>query len=359
VIAFFLGLWLMANLAGWSREVASREHDPLPWQAALAEIGSRFTWMNLPSNPFGEHTWYFNPFAGQLIFFTGFAFRMGWLPAPKVRRWIIWLAVAYVLAVVPFAWFKIHQGIFLPADWAPAMCIKETRTAIEPLWWKSWIGGLRYLHFLALAYVACIAVGPMGVRLSQGLDPRGPAPRWGLWLAGAVALVTVPYSYIDEIKALSPGLDRWFFETIPIVHGDRVGLVQILHLVAVIVLVWAAIGLRAREWLARDLVLMAVPVIRKIGTQSLAVFMASIPLARFNGWVMDMIGRDPWSRAAVNLAGLAALITVAYAVAWFKRQPWRAQPPAAAAAAAAQPGTADGARGADGRGRPPLAAMRA
>ncbi len=142
------------------------------------------------------------------------------------------------------------------------------------------------------------------------------------------------------------------FENIPLVDGRRIGLIQIGHLVALVVVVWAAIGGRAREWLSRDLVRMAVPVIRKVGTQSLAVFMVSIPLARFNGWVLDMIGRDVWTRAAVNLAGFAVLIAVAYVVSWFKSQPWRAQPPDRAAAKE-QPGAADG------RGQPRQAAMRA
>jgi len=95
-----------------------------------------------------------------------------------------------------------------------------------------------------------------------------------------------------------------------------------------------------------------VPVIRRVGTQSLAVFMASIVLARFNGWVLDMIGRDVWTRAAVNLLGFAVLIAVAYIVSWFKSVPWRAQP--AAKIQVEQPSS-----GADGRGRSRIAAMRA
>ncbi len=98
---------------------------------------------------------------------------------------------------------------------------------------------------------------------------------------------------------------------------------------------------------------MAVPIIRKVGTQSLAVFMVSIVLARFNGWVLDMIGRDVWSRAAINLAGFGVLIATAYTVAWFKSQPWRTRPAAPTTQAEAK------ASGADGRGNSRLAAMRA
>ena len=79
--------------------------------------------------------------------------------------------------------------------------------------------------------------------------------------------------------------------------------------------------------------------------------MVSIPLARFNGWVLDMIGRDAWTWAIVNLSGFAALFAVAYIVSWFKKQPWRAQP--AAKIQLEQQG------GADGRGQARIAAMRA
>jgi hypothetical protein len=127
----------------------------------------------------------------------------------------------------------------------------------------------------------------------------------------------------------------------------------LLHLLALTVLAWAAVGPRAREFLSRDLVKMAVPVIRKVGTQSLAVFMASIVLARFNGWVLDMIGRDVWTWAAVNLSGFAVLIAIAYIVSWFKSLPWRAQPAASMKVEQKQQG------GADGRGQSRIAAMRA
>jgi hypothetical protein len=351
VFAAALAVWLAANFAGYA-ESFDPETDPAFWQSALLGIGGAFAWMNLPANPFGDNSWFFNPFAWQLVFFTGFAFGMGWLPAPPVRRWLVILAAAYLVLVVPFAWFKIHDGIYLPRDWALAGWINDARSATEPAWWKPWIGGLRYLHFLALAYLGWVAVGPRGVRLSKGFRPRGRAPWPVLAGAGAVLLVSAPYTYIDEIKALSPALDAWFLANIPIVHGDRVGLVQLVHLAAAIILIWAALGTRARAWLCRDLVRMTVPVIRKVGTQSLAVFMVSIPLARFNGWVLDMIGRDAWTWAAVNLAGFVVLVAVAYIVSWFKGQPWRARAPAKAAAEAPT-------GAADGRGRPRLVAMRA
>ena len=353
VFAFVGLLWLGANLAGYAfhYDVDDSGVDASGLEAAAIGIGRSLSFLNLPANPFGENTWFFNPFAWQLIFFTGFAFGMRWLPSPPVRRWLVALALAYVLLVVPFAWFKIHDGLYMPREWALQRWISDTRAEIEPMWWKTWIGGLRYLHYLALAYLAWVAVGPGGKRLSEGLTPPRPARGWVLALAAVVALLTIPYAYVDEIKALAPALDRWFYENIPLVSGERIGLLAILHLAALVVLAWAALGARGRHWLAHDFVLRGVPVIRKVGTQSLAVFMVSIFLARVNGWLLDVIGRGAWKVAVVNLTGFAILIAVAYLVSWFKSQPWRARRPAAAAD--------EKTSGADGRGQPRIAAMRA
>ena len=85
-------------------------------------------------------------------------------------------------------------------------------------------------------------------------------------------------------------------------------------------------GAAWREWLVKDAFLAAVPLIRKVGTQSLAVFMVSIVLSRFNGWWLDIVGRDVWMRAMVNLTGFGVLIATAYFVGWFKSQPWRRDP---------------------------------
>jgi len=342
VVAFVLAVWGAVNLAGYARN-ADEVSDPTALQAWLISLGERLTWMNLPGYPWGDNTWFFNPFGWQLVFFTGFSFGMGWLPAPPVRRWLIWAAAIYVVVVIPFAWFKIFRGLYLPEDltvlgWAVQPWIAEMRDWIEPVRWKTWIGATRYLHFLALAYLAWVAVGPGGVRLSEGIRPLGRAPLWLLIAAGLVAVATAPYTYIEEIAALAPALDAWLIATIPLVPGERIGLLHLAHLGAVILLVWSALGPGGRRWLAVDAFTRAVPVIRKVGTQSLAVFVVSIPLARFDGWMMDLLAqehvwgdRDVWVRAVVNLGGFAVLIGVAYLVSWFKKEPWRDKPKAVGA----------------------------
>jgi hypothetical protein len=103
--------------------------------------------------------WFFDPFAWQLVFFTGFALMSGWLPAPPVRRWLIWLAVAVVVISVPFAWYKTINALPFVQEWR-----RDWLVLID----KSGFGILRYVHFLALAYLAWVAVGPGGRRLQGG-----------------------------------------------------------------------------------------------------------------------------------------------------------------------------------------------
>ena len=191
--------------------------------------------LNLPAELWFERPsvrpWFFNPFTWQLVFFTGFALMAGWLPAPPVRPWLIGLALAVVLLSVPFAWHKIIGASEFVRDW---------RREWSFLFSKTDFGILRYVHFLALAYLAWVAAGPGGARLRRD------------GIAGAV-----------------------------------------------------------------------VAVVSQVGQQSLAVFAASMVLARGLGAVLNLAGGGPLAALAVNLAGFAALIAVARIAAFFKARPWK------------------------------------
>ncbi len=148
----------------------------IPVMAALARVDVRLavlvsvaSWvaatagLNLPAELWfaggSARGWFFNPFAWQLVFFTGFALMAGWLPAPPVNRWLVGLALAVVVLSVPFAWHKIIGLSEALRDW---------RRDWSVLFDKTDFGPLRYLHFLALAYLAWVAVGPRGARLRRG-----------------------------------------------------------------------------------------------------------------------------------------------------------------------------------------------
>ncbi len=351
VLASMFLLWLASNLAGYAFRI-DRMAEPVMlngFQQVLYGVGQTFSFLNLPSNPWGEGRWFFNPFAWQLIFFSGYVLGMKWVKAPPRSSRLFWICVAYVVLVIPFAWFKIHRGLYLPDDWLIQNAIADTREAIRPLWLKPDQGALRYLHFMATAYIAWYLVGPRGIRLSDGFDAPGAARTGTLILAAVVVVLTIPYTYIDMVRVGLPPVDRFFgwllgpgaisvLGTDLFVPVDRIGVFQLLNLIGSVVLIWAAIGSKWRHWMTHDLVGHVVPVVRKVGTQSLACFMLSIPLSRFNGFLLDIVGREPITWWAVNLWGIAVLIGCAYFVGWLKGQPWRGQPtPPAAKPAPASP----------------------
>lgn len=127
-------------------------------------LGANFGLLSLPAEPWSEREWFFNPFGWQLVFFTGFAFMRGWIPAPPVRAWLVYAAIAFVVLTIPVAWYRVYTEVALFQEW---------REALRPLIWKTDFGILRYTHFLALAYLAYTAAGEGGRRLiSSGVWGR-------------------------------------------------------------------------------------------------------------------------------------------------------------------------------------------
>lgn len=201
-------------------------------------LATNMGYASLPAEPWSDRVWFFNPFGWQLVFFTGFALMSGWFPAPPVDRRLFWVAIALIMVTVPFAYYRVYNEYSYFLDWRK-----------EWSWWinKTDFGILRYIHFLATAYVAWVLVGAKGHRL---LPPTGSG-----WVTT----------------------------------------------------VWQVV----------------LSVIMKVGQQSLAVFVASMFMARLLGFVLDQMGRTHFSMLVVNAVGFALVILVAYVAGWFKSQPWR------------------------------------
>jgi hypothetical protein len=125
-------------------------------------LAATFSGLNLPAEYWFSNNstrqWFFNPFAWQLVFFTGFAFMSGWLPAPPRNRGLAIAAVGFLLISLPFAWYVIIGQ----SDY-----IKAWRTDWRILIDKTDFGFLRYVHFLALAYLAWLAAGLAGENLTR------------------------------------------------------------------------------------------------------------------------------------------------------------------------------------------------
>lgn len=140
---------------------AASLHRLLPLALSLALYALAWTeGLNLTGNPWTGYGWFFNPFAWQLIFFTGFGIGMGWLKPPAFgeRHWMM-LAAAIVLVSVPLTFWGVHQSF-------PA--VEKLYMTILPENEKTDLHWLRYVHFLALAYLVLSLVEPHRARLGQG-----------------------------------------------------------------------------------------------------------------------------------------------------------------------------------------------
>ncbi len=140
--------------------------------------------VHFPATPDGAVKWHFNPAAWQFIFFTGFAFSIGWLKRPAFGQgWLFWLCIAYLVLA------------FFASSWVPMYWESYWRTGV---WWtgekdvwksslwdfKEWLlfkkvgGGVtemqvwRYIHILAFSYVLLTLVDPVKHMLrSNWLSP--------------------------------------------------------------------------------------------------------------------------------------------------------------------------------------------
>ncbi len=132
----------------------------------LAFWGAEASAINFPAEPWSNREWFFNPFGWQLLFFTGFAFMRGWIPAPPVKWWLIALALIIVIANIPLSNIGVRavnrEWFGLAFEGNPVI---DARVALKPFISKSDFGILRYVHFLALAYLGWVAAGAGGHRL--------------------------------------------------------------------------------------------------------------------------------------------------------------------------------------------------
>lgn len=147
---------LMMALAQWSLKAVAAVSVAL-WLAANLHF------LDLPAEPWSDRGWFFDPFAWQLVFFTGFAFAMRWLPAPPRDRRLMTAAIVVLALVAPFS---CQDGFACYAGWGHVQWLADVGDAIPfGLRSKTYEGVLRYGHFLALAYVAFCLVGENGRNL--------------------------------------------------------------------------------------------------------------------------------------------------------------------------------------------------
>lgn len=121
------------------------------WLLATARL------LELPAEPWSQRGWFFNPFSWQLVFFTGFAFARRWLPLPRYDRRLMAIAIGVLVVGLLMGWHPLASRIEYP---------QAMLNLVAQLTDKTHAGLLRYVHFLALAYVAFVLAGEGGQRLN-------------------------------------------------------------------------------------------------------------------------------------------------------------------------------------------------
>lgn len=125
-------------------------HRLLPLGLAILLWGFvQVTAFNLTSGEGSRQLWYFNPFAWQLLFFTGFSFSMRWLPAPRFGYGpLFMLCLAFVILSIPVNFWAFETVFPAQASLRKWLLGDESYAGITDE------NILRYLHILALAYLA-------------------------------------------------------------------------------------------------------------------------------------------------------------------------------------------------------------
>jgi hypothetical protein len=191
----------------------------------------QITHFNLPGGVTQDWVWFFNPFAWQLLFYTGFAFGMGFLPKPPLANaWLFRLALIVLALCVPVTfWGFIDNVGVLHAihDWLVPDAGMSTME----------LHALRYTHFLVLAYAAlCIVWRFPG--LVQG------------WLAAPVIIVGqqslatfLASLSLALITGMALDLTGRSYVTLAIANG--------FGLVAIGVVAWVVRWFKAKPWASR------------------------------------------------------------------------------------------------------------
>ena len=127
-----------------------RLHPAAPIAASIALwLFVQLTGFALPSVHADDASWGFNPFAWQLIFFTGYSLSIGWLPRPRLARPLVWIATVYVAVAAAVMIPAIHESYM----WAGDLRVWVLLHAHKPN-----LDLRQYLHFLALAIVVLAAL---------------------------------------------------------------------------------------------------------------------------------------------------------------------------------------------------------
>lgn len=199
---------------------AHRLHPVAPFALSAAlYIAALAFGLAMPGRSDNAGTWFFNPFAWQVLFFAGFAIGLGWWKPPALGRpQLVGWAAAIVAVSVPFNFWMITDAFPLFIDLQLQLLPANTWTDIHPV---------RIIHFLALAYLV--------LSLLEGA-------RWLLETRAAAVLTLVGTQSLPAFLACT--VLAWIGGIALDIVGDAPGPVALLNLAGLA-------GIVAAAWLAR------------------------------------------------------------------------------------------------------------
>lgn len=168
-----------------------------------------------------------------------------------------------------------------------------------------------------------------GFALVRGWIPRPPINAW--WITAAT-LITLGFMTLSHVAFREWGFDwalQWRIANIPLINKTDFGVLRYVHFMVLAYLAYAVAGDGGKRLIVQGknvfsrIAKFIVTVLTKVGQQSLAVFIVSMILSIFVGFVLDQAGASHSVVALCNLLGWAFLVGIAYSVSWFKSQPWR------------------------------------
>ena len=308
---------------GWWLGTARIAHRV--WQVYWAHIGSFFLVVALLAGAdmfFGGER-YFK--ATQLnLFFADAPARLmqtmvlAYLP-PYFEILPMYLCILAMIPVV-MALSRIHVGLvfgFMLALWLVAN-IGKINISAQPEGGRGWF-------FNPLAWQLVFF---SGFALMRGWLPVPPRDWRLVWLCIAIVIAAAPFSCRSEFYCYQgwgyvPMLSQVQDWLGPFISKTSEGPLRYIHFMATVYLAWYAAGVKGRNLKGA-----IVNVTRKVGQQTLAVFLTGLVVAYALGILLDVIGRGFLPTAFVNLLGIGILIAAAFITAWFKSVPWRAHRPA-------------------------------
>lgn len=162
-----------------------------------------------------------------------------------------------------------------------------------------------------------------GFALMRGWLPAPPRDKRLVWLCIGVVVLAAPLSCRAQFSCYQgwghfPGLSQVQDWLGPFIAKTEYGALRYVHFMATVYLAWYLAGEHGKNLKGT-----AVQITRKVGQQTLAVFLTGLVIAHALGIFLDRMGRDVLWTAFANLLGMAILVAAAYLTAWFKSSPWK------------------------------------